>query len=263
MFAWQKASLRIVGVAGVAVFATFFSFTYSVPGWVDKYAADFIENEVTEQVDSRIDNFAVQEGDSSISRFAAALYQQNEQQAESLKTALKADAHDRMAEALAQIRNLDCECRDKYAQILERGFEFDIALLQAANDRIVAFLQGTYMQIVAELTRDIRVFTGSNVGVFLVLLLTTFLKPQAIRHLFVPAVLLLVATAVCSYCYLFEQNWLLTIIYSDYLGFWYLGYLVIVFLFLCDIFFNRGRITTNIVNGILEAAGSTLLWAPC
>ena len=51
----QKASLRVVGLAGALAFVTFFSFTYSIPGWVEQFATAFIEAEVAEQIDSRID----------------------------------------------------------------------------------------------------------------------------------------------------------------------------------------------------------------
>ena len=93
--------------------------------------------------------------------------------------------------------------------------------------------------------------------------LVSFLKPKAISHLFVPGALLTGSTLVCSYFYIFRQNWLLTIIYNDYLGFTYLGYVFVVFLFLCDIVFNRARVTTEIINGILNAVGSAASVAPC
>jgi hypothetical protein len=259
----QKASLRLVGVVGTAVFATFFAFTYSIPGWVEVFAADFIEAEMTQEIDSRIDNFEISAGDSAVSQLAAALYQQNQREIEKLKDALKAGVHEQMATVLAQIRDLDCECREKYAQLFESGFQFDIALLQVANDRIVDFIQMTYMRISSELKRDIRVFTGTNAGVFLLLLLVSFSKPQAIAQLFVPGVLLTLATAISAYFYLFEQNWLLTIIYGDYLGFLYLAYLGVVFLALCDIVLNRARVTTRIANAVLDAVGSAVTLTPC
>jgi uncharacterized membrane protein YjjP (DUF1212 family) len=129
-------------------------------------------------------------------------------------------------------------------------------MLQAANDRIVEFVQSKYMEVATELKRDIRIFTASNAAVFLLLLLVSFLKPQAIAHLFLPGTLLVVATVICSYFYIFEQNWLLTIIFSNYLGFMYLAYLGFVFLFLCDIVFNRARVTTTIINAIFRIVGS-------
>ncbi len=119
------------------------------------------------------------------------------------------------------------------------------------------------MDVATKLKRDIRIFTASNAAVFILLLLVSFLKPQAITHQFLPGVLLAVSTLICSYFHIFEQNWLLTIIHSSYLGFAYLAWLGIVFLFLCDIVFNRGRITTEILNAIFNAIGSAFSVVPC
>ena len=258
-----KACVRLVGVVGTAIFSTFFAFTYSVPEWVETFAADFVENEVHEEINSRIDDFEVSAGDSGISQVAAALYQQNLREIERRKEALKSGVHERLATALAQIRDLDCECRDKYAQLFEHGLQLDIELLQGANDRIVEFIQTTYMNIVAALKRDIRVFTGVNAGVFLLLVLVSFMKPKAIGQLFVPAVLLTLATLISAYLYIAEQNWLLTIIYSDYLGFLYLLYLGVAFLALCDVVLNRARVTTAIANAVLETVGAAATLTPC
>lgn len=120
-----------------------------------------------------------------------------------------------------------------------------------------------YMEVATELQRDIRIFTGSNTIVFLLLLLISYLKPKAVNHLFLPGVLLLTATLISSFFYIFEQNWLFTIIYNNYPGFAYLGYVGIVFLFLCDIVFNRARVTTEILNGILNVIGSAASVSPC
>ena len=259
----QRACLRLVGIAGTAIFATFFAFTYAVPDWVETFAADFIENEVHAEIDSRIDDFEVSAGESGVSQLAAALYQQNLREIERRKEALKAGVHETMATALAEIRDLDCECRDKYAQLFERGLQSDLELLQGANDRIVEFIQTTYMDVVAALKRDIRVFTGVNAGVFLLLVLVSFMKPKAIGQLFVPAVLLTLATLISAYLYVVEQDWLLTIIYSDYWGFLYLVYLGIVFLALCEVVLNRARVTTAIANMVLETVGAAVTLTPC
>ena len=51
----QKLSLRSVGVIGAAIFLTFFAFTYSVPDWVERFAAGYIESEAQERIDASID----------------------------------------------------------------------------------------------------------------------------------------------------------------------------------------------------------------
>lgn len=258
-----KVCLRLVGVLGAAIFSAFFALTYNVPGWVETHAADFIEGQVAEEANSRIDSFEVKAGDSAVSQLAATMYRQNEREIGRLKEALKAGVHEKMAGALAQIRDLDCKCRDRYSQLFQSGFEFDMALLRGANERIVEFIQATYMRVSSELKRDIRIFTGSSAAVFLLLLVVSFLKPRAIAHLFLPGLLLTGATLISAYFYIFEQNWLLTIIYGDYIGYAYLAFLAVVFLVLCDIVINRARVTTRIVNGVLDAAGSVIALAPC
>ena len=74
----------------------------------------------------------------------------------------------------------------------------------------------------------------------------------------VVVLLLAIATVFCTYLYVFEQNWLMTIVEGSYLGWAYAGWLGVAYLFLCDIALNRGRVTTRLVNGVLEAFGSAI-----
>jgi hypothetical protein len=259
----QKLSLRSIGAIGAAIFITFFAFTFSVPGWVENFAADFIESETQGRIDASIDSIRPPESESALGRLAQSMYEKNEAEVEQLKSSLKNKVHEQWAAALATVRDLDCECREKWEDWIESGFNTNIALLQAANEQISSFIHSTYMDVATELKRDIRIFTASNAVVFILLLLVSFSKPQAITHLFLPGVLLAVSTLICSYFYIFEQNWLLTIIFNSYLGFAYLAWLGVVFLFLCDIVFNRGRITTEILNAFLSAIGSALSVVPC
>lgn len=259
----QKLSLRLIGIIGAAIFLIFFAFTYSVPGWVETFASDYIESEAQGRIDTSIDSIRPPDSDSSLARLAKSMYDKNEAKIEQSKTNLRNKVHEQWAAALATIRDLDCECRAKWEDKFESGFNANIALLQAANEQISNFIHSTYMDVATELKQDIRIFTASNAAVFILLVLVSFLKPQAIVHLFLPGVLLAVSTLVCSYFYLFEQNWLLTIINNSYLGFAYLAWLGIVFLFLCDVFFNRARVTTEILNGLFNALGSAASVVPC
>ena len=259
----EKLSLRAVGALGAAIFLSFFALTYSVPEWVEEFANEYIESEAQKRIDSTIDAIRPPESDSALGRLAQSLYQENEAQIEQLRANLRNQVHEQWAAALARVRDLDCECRQQWEAWLESGFQTNIALLQAANDQISRFIHSTYMDVANELKRDVRIFTASNAAVFILLLLVSLLKPRAITHLFLPGVLLAVSTLICSYFYIFEQNWLLTIIHSSYLGFAYLAWLVVVFLFLCDIVFNRGRITTEILNAMFSAIGSAFSVVPC
>lgn len=256
----QRVSLRLIGAAGVAIFLSFFMLTYTTPTWIETFAADFIESEARKKIDTSIDAIAPAESESALGRLAQSIYEENEAQITQLKSVLKDKVHEQWAAALAEARSLDCECRQKWEDLFENVMNSELALLQAGNEQVLSLIQSTYMDVLTNLKRDIRIFSGSNAAIFLILLLISFLKPHAVIHLLVPGILLTASTLICSYFYIFQQDWLLTIIYNDYLGLAYLGWLGFVFLFLCDIIFNKGRITTNVLNAIFRSITS---FTPC
>lgn len=259
----QQWVLRVFGVAGALLFGFFFALTFSTPQWVERIAADYIESRTNTAVHAGIDKLGSDLG-GAFSGIAEGVYRQNEHRIDQIKLELENRVQEQWAAALAQVRNLSCECRQKILEALTLGSLLEMKTLQATNERLTAYIQGRYMDVVTDLKRDIRIFTATNAGVFILLLLVSLLKPQAVRHLFVPSILLCVATLVCAYGYVFEQNWLLTLINGSYLGFAYAAYLGVVFLFLCDIALNRGRVTTRLANGAIDLVGGTVAsLTPC
>ena len=253
--------LRSAGFAGIAVFGAFFAFTFSIPQWAERFGADFIANEVIEEVEGAIDAAKPPEN-GVLARAAADAYARNEEKIEDLKAALKTRARAGMEYALAQVRDSNCECRRAYEEW--RGFTLSrIAQLARENGRIAGIIHGAYLRVVHDLQREIRIFTATNVVCFLLVLLVSFAKPAASRHLLFPGALLVLATLFCAWLYVFSQNWLLTIIHGSYVGYAYAGYLGIVFLFVCDIALNRGRVTTIIVNSLGSVVGSAGSLTPC
>ncbi len=98
---------------------------------------------------------------------------------------------------------------------------------------------------------------------FLILVMVSFFNPQAMKHLFLPGLLLVFATVISSGIYIFGQDWFYTILYNDYLGFGYLFYIGLIFGFLLDIALNKGRIVTEIINSIANAIGSSISVTTC
>ncbi|MGR8935576.1 MAG: hypothetical protein ACU837_14470 [Gammaproteobacteria bacterium] len=259
----MRIILGIIGLIGVLIFGTSFYFTYGVPGGVEEVAKDFIKERIEDETKERIDSLSLAASESTLRKLAVKMMKGREQEIEQLKIKLQEKAYEKTAAVIAEMRDLSCECRIKYAQRLKENLELRISGLEAMNEKLMGFMKSKYMQVVNNLTHELRIFTGSNLAMFTLLLLASFLKPKAVIQLFVPGLLLAVSTIICSYFYLFEQNWFFTIIYSDFLGFWYLGYVGGLFLWFCDIIFNKARVTTEIVNMVLNAIGSALQAVPC
>ncbi|MEO8062633.1 MAG: hypothetical protein ABI821_07775 [Pseudomonadota bacterium] len=252
----NAAILRILGTAGALLFAFFFMLTFWRPLWVETFAADFIRSEVANEVDQRIEKLSFEGASETLSAVAAAIYRRNQEKIDDYREGLKVRAHERIAACIATMLELESGARARIARALEAGSLQEISSLSAVNERLTDFIQGRYLRIVGELKHDLRIFTATNVGCFLLLLLATFLRPEFMRQLFVPGLLLLAATLYCAWCYVFQQNWLLTIIYSDYLGFAYLAYLGVFFLFLCDVVLNYGRVTIAMGVGLISMGGA-------
>ncbi len=254
----RQVTLRLAGIAGAALFAFFFALTYHTPEWVEDFAADYIEGKVAHKVDATIDSLDAPQGDDALSRYAAQLMKQNEARIAQLKDSLKEKARAQLAACIAEIRSLTAEQRARLQTWLEDGAKSKIGSLQFENTRLVAIMQSGYLGVAADLKRDIRIFTASNTCAFLLLVLVSFLKPEHTRALFVPGVLLTVSTALCVYLYVFEQNWMLTLIQGSYLGYAYAAWLGVAFLFLCDVWLNRARVTVRILESLAHAVGAAI-----
>jgi len=259
----MNETLRIIGIIGIIIFGTSFVFTYSTPGFVEDIGKDFIKSKIQEKTNEKIETLNFTKKKNRVSKFVEKMVKKNEGKITQLKERLKSKAHVKLASVIAEMSDLSCECRKKYERVLERNTKSSIFSLKNANRLLLDFMKTKYMEVANKLKTDFRIFTGSNTVIFLLLLLVSFLKPKAITHLFLPAILLVTSTIICSYFYIFEQNWFFTIIYNSYLGWGYLAYLGIIFAFLCDITFNKARITTRLLNGMFEAIGSTLSVVSC
>lgn len=263
----KRISLRGFGLIGIAIFLPLFLFTFAEHQLIETSAKSFVEWKLNEQANKKIDSVGLPNEnrfESLLGKKAKELRKEAETRLTKLKQQLKNDVPSILAAQIAKMRNLDCECRKKWQKKLQESIKLEILSLESARSKLADFGQMKYMEIVEKLTLDVRIFLGTNAAIFIFLLLVSFFKPQAIRHLFLPGILMMISTIICSYFYLFEQNWFYTIIYNDYTGVGYLAYLVTVFAILSDIAFNKARITSEILNAIASAIGGAISsFSPC
>ena len=69
---------------------------------------------------------------------------------------------------------------------------------------------------------------------------------------------MVIATAASSAIYLFGQDWFWIVLTDSYMGFGYLGYVTVIFLFLMDVVYNGAQVTQGIVNAFAEALSKCL-----
>ena len=247
--------LLAIGVLGVMLFGSAFVVSVTNPLYVERIAKDIIRQQVEKKVHEKIDaldeNFIVNK--------ASRLLKGMQLQSDDAKQDLKARLPERLSTVIAEMGNVSCECRKEIEGSIRKGLQGAIDQAAKAKELLTSLIRTKYMETAEKLTREFRIFTGSNALVFALLALAAYAKRGAGVLLIPPALLLVFAAAINGFLYIFSQNWLHTIVFSDYTGFAYVGYMGVVFAFLCDVAFNRGKVTVNLLN----AAISGLHAAPC
>lgn len=254
-----RRTALVIGMTGLVFFALAFLASIANPGFVEQVAKSVIRYEVEKRVQEKVgaidSHFLTKQAGIFAKARSAEIAEAKRQLAQQLPA--------RVAEIIGEMQDLDCECRKKIETNIREGFEWQIASASAAQERLATLIRSNYMDIANQLTREFRIFTGTNAIVFALLLVAVFVKRQAGLHLLPAALVLLLAASLTAYLYLFNQNWLHTLVFSDFVGLAYLAYLGGVFAFLCDIIFNRARVTVEVLNALLNAVGSAVQVVPC
>jgi hypothetical protein len=216
------------------------------PGFVERTAKDIIRHQIETKVREKIDALDAR----FLSSRAGAILQANEQEAQRIRQMLASQLPERIGRVMHEMADLDCECRKKLEDAVRSGMETRAASLQQVQERITALIRTQYTDTAQQLTREFRIFSGSNALAFILLGMAVLVRRTAGVHLVPAAVVLIGATAVSSALYLFQQNWLHTLLFSNYLGWGFVAYLALLYAFLCDVILNRGRVTCELLNAV-------------
>ena len=251
--------LRFIGLFGILLFGVLFSITFVSPEAIEKSAKGFVKYQIEKEVREQQQDI----NESAVAKKALNIAEKLGLEAEKIQEDLDNNLPEKIANVIASMCGYDCEKKKAVAQSITSGYLERIKSIQIAQNTLGDIIKGKYLEIVGNLKLDLRIFLGSNFVMFLILLSVSLAKPQAIAHLFLPGILLFVATVLSSSIYIFGQDWFYTILYNDYMGFGYLAYIAVIFGALMDIVFNRARVTTEIINGIAQAIGSAFSVVPC
>ena len=137
-----RTLLLVFSAIGTVLFgAAFFTSLLDV-GYVEAIAKDIIRHQVEKKVHEKIDAL----DDKFLSTKAGALIKKHAEEAEAVRRQLKEKIPERISAVIAEMRNLDCECRNKIENYLRDGFESHIARAFQAQERLTSLIQTKYME---------------------------------------------------------------------------------------------------------------------
>ena len=233
----MSLTLRSIGLLGILLFGVLFAGTFVSPKTIEESAKGFVKYQIEKEVREKQRALT----GSSVANKALSIAKKLGVESEQIQEDLDNNLPEKIASVIASMCGYDCERKKALAQSITSGYLDRIKSINVAQDTLGDLIKGKYIEIVSNLKLDLRIFLGSNLLMFLILLVVSLAKPKAITHLFVPGVLLLVATILSSAIYIFGQDWFYTILYNNYMGFGYLAYIAVIFGVLVDIALNKAR----------------------
>lgn len=248
---------------GAAVFAALFLYLVFAPGDFDQRTRDFAIAKVEGRIDETMSAVAHSDTADGLSSLAGRFSERLEQRIETFRDGLDAGMDEFIADVLAATCELDCERREEARAAVHDVFETSIARYGAALDRIESLIVGEYQTVMDELRTDLKVFSGSNfLALFFALGLSVF-RGKASAHILPIAVALTTATCLAIVWYAFGQDWVMTIIFSNYWGWAYAIILAVLSVLMIDIAANKARVTSVLFNMVGNALGGGVSFSPC
>jgi hypothetical protein len=255
----MRTVLLVLSMFGALLFGTALVLSYISPLLIERAAREVVRIEVEHQVGETIDSLS----QSRIVGLAERALEKTDAEIAETQQSIRADLPRKVASVIADMLNADCECRKRLVASFQTGESIRLASRMQFRDRLAGLIESAYASVSNNLIREFRIFAASNAVAFALLGAITFWRKKPMLQLVLPAVVLIGAVVVTAGMYLFNQNWLHTIMFGQYVGLGYCIYLACVALLLADVVFNRARATTRLANLLLTAVGSAATAIPC
>jgi hypothetical protein len=251
---WRGINIALC-LLGVLVFGSMLLYLQSLPRDFEARAQAFVIDEIDAALapDSAMSKLAQMDGGLALPQ----------DRMEALRATLAASKRNFITLVVEALCVRECRAQEVIKTELLKAYDSIEVKLKPGFDTLRSMAEAKYHAVFDELRRDIAIFLIANLLVLGTALILALAKGQAARHLAPVSILMTVATLLTSYWYVFGQNWVLTMITSDYFGWSYLAFNAVVLLLLIDIALNRARVISRILNAISHVFQSDAVWVPC
>ncbi|WP_182417803.1 hypothetical protein [Bartonella sp. HY038] len=249
----------LMSIIGSLFFLIVFLASFTMPFLIENWGKVLIVGEVQ----SRVEKTVKRAFDSKVGNYVARRTNLNEARIAAIDKLLKTTLPTKVKEISARMRDPDCTCRAIFNALKTKSLITERFNLQNINEKLTNLIEVKYAEVTSGLIKETRIFSSANLLVFLALGLITWLRPRANIHLVLPMIILLGSALLVGYFYLFQQDWMHTIIFNDFVGFAYYAYLSIAIFWLIDILCWHGFITRIVLEFISSLFSLAVSILPC
>lgn len=243
---------------GSLVFGALFLFVHASPVRFDRAVGDAVVSEVGDRLHAALPGLLDGSGvggfamDEVAARLPGQLGERVSAQVSTIEFLSEPEAKEMAGRILAEV----CGCQSAgqasrdFEPVLDRVLVDAQADLVRTEERVRSFALGEYHAALSELRRDIGIFAGTTLVLFLAALFLGVFKSRASVHLLPASLALTLATLLTAQWYLFGQDWIMTLVLSSHWGMAYPVFAGFVSALLLDIALFRARATTFLLGAL-------------
>lgn len=261
------ARIRFVNLCltllGAVTFAALFAYIAFAPSDFDQRTRDFAISKVQDKVDEQLGGLANSDLANKASDLAGRVSDRLQARVDNARNSLDSGMDVFIADVLAAACKLDCERREQAETAIREFYESSIIRNSKALDRLKGVIEGEYDSIMGELRADLKIFSGSTAIAFTLAFGLALFRGRAAAHLLPISMVLTLSTLIAVVWYVLGQDWVMTVLYSDYWGWGYAGLIAGLVILMIDIGVNEARITSGVFNAIGDVIGNGFTFVPC
>ena len=245
-------SLKAITLFLTLIYGFIFILSFTSADTIRVGAKEFIKYQISKEIHTKIDKL----NDNKLVKYVKNKSKEKSAKLQKYREFLKKHLSQKVNAITEKLSKEECECREKRRNFLKSILITQIDNTKKAISKLKEFIHYKYINITSKLIKDIQIASASSFLAMLLISSLLFFKSKLSIQINFLSLLMLLSTLTGSWLYIFKQNWFYTIIYNDYIGFWYMGYLTIIFLLIADILFFKARVTTELLNTFFSAIGS-------
>jgi len=247
---------------GAAVFAALFLYISVAPKDFDQRTRAFAISKVASEVDDQLSSITESDAANRVSEYAGIISDRLQSRVDTMRDRLDTGIDVLIADILAAACELDCDRREEAALAVREYYESSILRHGIALERLQSLVLGEYDEVMQALRADLKIFSGSSAMALIFALILAIFRGRAAAHLLPISLALTGATIVAALWYALGQDWVTTVLFSNYWGWTYAVLLTGLSVLMIDIAANRARVTSFIFNAIGNAFGGASFF-PC
>ncbi len=244
--------LKIITLFLTIIYGFIFIFSLTSTDTIRVEAEEFIKYQISKEIHAKVDRL----NDNKLVKYTKKKTREKSIKLKIYKEFLKKHLSSTVNKVTEKLSKEECECKKRRRNFISSFLTTKINDTKKAISHLKEFIRYKYINITSKLIKDIQIASASSFLAMLLISSLLFFKSKLSIQINLLTISMLLSTLAGTWLYIFKQNWFYTIIYNDYIGFWYMGYLAIVFLLIADIVFNKAKVTTELINMFFNAIGS-------